>query len=318
MRSIQSLLHSQRSSSTQSSSNHRLKYLTTSTKHELPIVSSSTSKQRELILSKTDDDFEKSKTNEEEELYLEETKEEEKDALRTIYEHTSDDLELSLPRNQKGCDLYNCSKEVIEAVDCLIRLKRKTRKRIDGSDFFKAGKGDGCWEVFYAPHIERLSKPFGVKAKPLRYTMRGLEIVSDVSLTTNRPFETQSWWCASGNFTTDASADEDVDVVRLKFDDFWVSLGSEIPTTSPNDSFGDEADVFDKIVKRLGTIGFIESLGNFPVLYFNEDVCVFRFPPLRSNIAARRIARTSGGSFDCDHEDEDNSLDTHKSYINLS
>lgn len=236
--------------------------------------------------------------------------EKEKRALQIILASTDDALDLSLPRNTKGCDLYERSKQVDDAVETLVKLKRNGKKMS-----LSNGKADGVWEVFYAPHIERLSRPIGVKAKPLRYTIEKNRIVSDVSLTTNKPFETQSWWCASGSFT-DSEKNPGKEEVLLKFTDFWVSLGSELPTTSPNETPG-EADEFDKIVKKLGTIGFIEQLGAFPVLYYSEDVCVFRFPPLQSNIAARRVAKLSEWE-EYEELEEDNSLDTHRSYLNAS
>jgi hypothetical protein len=202
--------------------------------------------------------------------------------------------------------LYERSKQVDDAVETLVKLKRNGKKMS-----LSNGKADGVWEVFYAPHIERLSRPVGVKAKPLRYTIEKNRIVSDVSLTTNKPFETQSWWCASGSLKESASEKEEV---SLKFTDFWVSLGAELPTTSPNET--GEADTFDKMVQKLGTVGFIEQLGAFPVLYYSDDVCVFRFPPLQSNIAARRVAKLS--DWEEEELEEDNSLDTHRSFLNAS
>jgi hypothetical protein len=239
--------------------------------------------------------------------------EKEKRALQIILDSTDDKLDLALPRNGKGCDLYERSKAVDDAVETLVALNRVDKKSAKSS--LLNGQADGVWEVFYAPHIERLSRPVGVKAKPLRYTLEKNRIVSDVSLTTNKPFETQSWWCASGSFT-DSEKNPGKEEVLLKFTDFWVSLGSELPTTSPNETPG-EADEFDKIVKKLGTIGFIEQLGAFPVLYYSEDVCVFRFPPLQSNIAARRVAKLSEWE-EYEELEEDNSLDTHRSYLNAS
>lgn len=232
--------------------------------------------------------------------------EKEKRALQIILASTDDALDLSLPRNTKGCDLYERSKQVDDAVETLVNLKRNGKKMS-----LSNGKADGVWEVFYAPHIERLSRPVGVKAKPLRYTLEKNRIVSDVSLTTNKPFETQSWWCASGSLKESASEKEEV---SLKFTDFWVSLGAELPTTSPNET--GEADAFDKMVQKLGTVGFIEQLGAFPVLYYSDDVCVFRFPPLQSNIAARRVAKLS--DWEEEELEEDNSLDTHRSFLNAS
>ena len=92
----------------------------------------------------------------------------EKRALQTILDATDDSLDLSLPCNMKGCDLYDRSKEVDDAVETLVSLNRVDRV---GAESILSGQADGVWEVFYAPHIERLSRPVRVKAKPLRYTL---------------------------------------------------------------------------------------------------------------------------------------------------
>ena len=46
---------------------------------------------------------------------------------------------------------------------------------------------------------------------------------------------------------------------------------------------------WDKVITALGRVGFLEGLAKFPVLYVDEDLTVFRFPPLGVNIAARRM-----------------------------
>jgi len=58
----------------------------------------------------------------------------------------------------------------------------------------------------------------------------------------------------------------------------------------------DEATVWDKIVSALGRIGFIEGQAQFPVLYVDKDLTVFRFPPLGVNIAAHRIQQPSANA----------------------
>jgi hypothetical protein len=40
--------------------------------------------------------------------------------------------------------------------------------------------GQGTWEVFHAPHIARLSAALGARFQPIRYTLRGKEIISNV------------------------------------------------------------------------------------------------------------------------------------------
>lgn len=48
----------------------------------------------------------------------------------------------------------------------------------------------------------------------------------------------------------------------------------------------------DAVVGALGRAAFFPRFAVFPVLYLddNDGVAVFRFPPLSSNIAVRRLA----------------------------
>jgi hypothetical protein len=46
--------------------------------------------------------------------------------------------------------------------------------------------------------------------------------------------------------------------------------------------------VFPGFVQAAGSAGFVEQIGKFPVLYLDEDTCVFAFPPLRVEILARK------------------------------
>ena len=43
------------------------------------------------------------------------------------------------------------------------------------------------------------------------------------------------------------------------------------------------------MIGALGRAGFFPQFAVFPVLYLDEDMAVFRFPPLNSNIAVRKV-----------------------------
>ena len=43
------------------------------------------------------------------------------------------------------------------------------------------------------------------------------------------------------------------------------------------------------MVGVLGRAAFFPRFAKFPVLYLDEDLAVFQFPPLQSNIAVRRM-----------------------------
>lgn len=82
--------------------------------------------------------------------------------------------------------------------------------------------------------------------------------------------------------------DQSMDIV---FEKFWVDMGAENLRKSIDEpSRGDEVqDRWDSLISWMGRLGFIRPLAVFPVLYFDEDLCVFRFPPLASNIAVTKL-----------------------------
>lgn len=81
--------------------------------------------------------------------------------------------------------------------------------------------------------------------------------------------------------------DKSMDIV---FDKFWVDQGAD----NLRKSIDDPAlrDRGDHLVTAVGRLGFIRPLAVFPVLYMDEDMAVFRFPPLASNIAITKLQQT--------------------------
>lgn len=123
--------------------------------------------------------------------------------------------------------------------------------------------------------------------KPLRYTISNTctRLRSDVRVSS--PAGTV-WFCADGavELRSDATS---VDVV---FDTFWYRSGNVDAPAEPNPfTSGAPVSPLDAAVNALGKLFFFRGLAVFPVLFLSEDaqLCVFRFPPLSSNICARRL-----------------------------
>lgn len=181
-------------------------------------------------------------------------------------------------------DLYAATSATAEAVQQLVHAGV-----MNGAAASFAGS-DGVWEVFYAPHIQGLSTTFaGVKFRPLRYTIsqNGTVLRSDVRYSSSL---FGSGWLSSEGTIKAAESNARVDLV---FESFWVKGGGNDDDPSPGNPVRDSGgnlSVVDALVNAVGRAGFISQLAVFPVLYFNQEagVCVFRFPPLRSNIATRR------------------------------
>lgn len=76
----------------------------------------------------------------------------------------------------------------------------------------------------------------------------------------------------------------------IEFDKFWVDMGADnLRGSIEAPSSGAVQDRWDNLISWMGRLGFIRPLAIFPVLYLDEDLCVFRFPPLASNIAVTKL-----------------------------
>ena len=136
-------------------------------------------------------------------------------------------------------------------------------------------------QVFYAPHIVRLSKPLGINFD-IQYRLSGSSLASNVHYSSK--IFGSGWLNAAGSLTADGP-----DAVKIRFDQFWVDADAKLrPELAQDDA---TAKWFDRVISSLGRVMFFEQLAAFPVLYLDSDLAVFRFPPLQSNIAVCRVTR---------------------------
>ncbi|KAK3262409.1 hypothetical protein CYMTET_28731 [Cymbomonas tetramitiformis] len=185
-----------------------------------------------------------------------------------------------------GCDLLAATPEIEAAVKKLIELGEA-----EGHAERSLIEGDGVWEVFYMPHIRRIAEPLGVKVQPLRYSILDGKITSDVGY--SAPV-VGAGWLNSGGEVKQANDEQ----VQILFDTFWVGKPSQEPRGNPFTQAQDSQSVeeqrisaLDSVINAVGKQGFLPSFSYFPVLYFSADegVCIFKFPPLNSAIAAYRL-----------------------------
>lgn len=159
--------------------------------------------------------------------------------------------------------------------------------RVDGG-ISNAVRGDGKWEVFCAPHIQRLAVPLGVRFAPLSYDIRDGKIRSDVR---HRGIVPDGWLSASGTVIAGREMEAEGKArpsCVIQFDKFWIGAGltQDEPRDFPR---GEEASAVDRAIDALGNAGFLDAFAKFPVLFYDEKegLVIFQFPPLASNICAR-------------------------------
>jgi len=181
-----------------------------------------------------------------------------------------------------GASLYSADVETAELVGELVGAFDP-----GGAGAESLRVGEGTWEVFYAPHIRSLSRwLFGTEFAPLRYRL-WKDDGGVYRLTSHAryhgPILGDGWLSASGTIRVGEQDSE----LLLHFDQFWVDGPGESPRAELP---GGGGSAQDQSVSALGRLGFVPPLARFPVRYLDPDLSVFRFPPLRSDIAIRRVA----------------------------
>lgn len=181
-----------------------------------------------------------------------------------------------------GAKLLQATPEVNAAVETLIQAGAAGGLAAESLE-----KGAGVWEVFYMPHIRRIAEPLGLDFCPLRYTITpNGDILSDVQYAF--PIVGKGWLSSSGVVRQKNEND-----IKLHFDSFWVGEKEEgVPRPNPIVGSSEEVTPIDNLINQVGKAAFLEDMATFPVLYFspNAEICIFKFPPLNSAIAAYKVS----------------------------
>jgi len=176
----------------------------------------------------------------------------------------------------EGHTNVNPSPRMTAAVDALIASNTNTQM---AADTFRLGQG--TWEVFDAPHIRTLSALMFTEFEPIRYVLDGEFMSSNVKY--KLPIGGgDGWLSASGSLTALGR-----DSLTLHFDRFWVDRGSTPLRPIISQRQADKG--WDGFITNIGRLTFFDNLATFPVLYVDEELTVFKFPPLNVKIAARRV-----------------------------
>ena len=151
-------------------------------------------------------------------------------------------------------------------------------------DSLLAGRGY-TWVVVSAPHIEAGERILSTKFSPILYTLSEDGSTFASSVRYENAIFGKGWLSASGTCEAD---DEDPRTLVVDFNAFWWDRGGERSDLRPSLS-REVANATDSLITALGRLGFVKGLSKFPVLAVAEDRAVFRFPPLSSDIAIRRL-----------------------------
>ncbi|PNH12857.1 hypothetical protein TSOC_000219 [Tetrabaena socialis] len=114
----------------------------------------------------------------------------------------------------EGCDTYN-GESFEPAVKQLIAENPTAQP---GSE--SVALGQGTWQVFYAPHIARMSSALGTKFDPIQYRLSGSMLVSNVRFSNSVIGD--GWLSAGGSMCRKYD-----DSVEITFDRFWVDVGGD-------------------------------------------------------------------------------------------
>ncbi|GIL79785.1 hypothetical protein Vretimale_12411 [Volvox reticuliferus] len=143
--------------------------------------------------------------------------------------------------------------------------------------------GQGTWQVFYAPHIFKLSSAMATKFQPIQYRLSGNSLVANVKY--SNPLLGEGWLSAGGTMARKYD-----DAVEVAFDRFWMDMGADSLRADLPPDASSSLLTADGIIGALGRAAFFPQLAVFPVLYLDNDLAVFKFTPLDSPIAVHRVA----------------------------
>lgn len=194
--------------------------------------------------------------------------------------------------------------------------------------FKSLSAGQGTWQVFHAPHIESMSSFMGVKFNPIRYHLEGNALISNVkfevpflgtgwlsasgtmdmknaddgeskhtSFYTTCPAQHPPLCTCIYNIASPPVCTHLFKLprfpnllyetpVEIHFDKFWIDMGDRLRSQVAE---ADIQDPISKTIMQLGRASFFPQFATFPVLYLDQDFCVFKFPPLNTSIAVRRV-----------------------------
>jgi len=187
-----------------------------------------------------------------------------KDAKKVLMDHTDG-------FGRGPWDIYNVPKDVLNAMDVLIE-DGKTKGTYEGTE----SAWNGTWRLLYAPHLVVLSTLFLSKIDVSYDFQKGSSIQANVKY--RSPVFQKGWLNSSGGIGLPQPKK-----AMVSFDKFWVDVGEmDKPMSGEN---------LNPAINFLGKILFFETIATFPVLYLDKDICIFRFPPLFSNLCARRSNR---------------------------
>jgi|TARA_B110000967_G_scaffold181721_1_gene199101 hypothetical protein len=196
-----------------------------------------------------------------------------------------------------GCDLYKATPEVTAAVRTMV-----ASKRVDGMTTNEVlDCADGVWEVFDMPHVRKISTPLQVGFVPVRYTIAGRKLRSDVRFTVPAGYANAGrsgkglgggWLSAAGGVKMSTKRN---DAVQLSFTSFWVAKDGDKPRDPPRSKLSSpelRLSPADEFVDTIGKSVFLPELANFPLHFFDNEkgLCVFEFQALESFVACKRVA----------------------------
>ena len=78
-------------------------------------------------------------------------------------------------------------------------------------------------------------------------------------------------------------------VCRVRWDNiWWNTITEEEGGSLPALQADKERHILPDLIQRIGTKGFVEEFSKFPVLFLDDDFCVFEFSAFGTKICAER------------------------------
>ncbi|CAM9975587.1 unnamed protein product [Choristocarpus tenellus] len=169
--------------------------------------------------------------------------------------------------------------EVESALAALLFAKNASTFIHEGDVASEYDRWLGQWVVCHAPHIVTLGKLL-LTSFNVEYNFHPGGRMSSFSQYQSTLFG-RGWLNADGRVAIQPGGK----AVRVVFERFWWDIGQcEQPTVSPP-----KKDTVGNLVQTLGSLLFFEGISVFPVVYLDEDLCVFEFSATGTLVVAQRL-----------------------------
>lgn len=149
------------------------------------------------------------------------------------------------------------------------------------SNAFTKDRTDTTWKIIYAPHISVLQKVLFTK-----FTVYYKFLSDQNSIESNVHYKSKlfgtGWLNTAGKYQITPDG-----VCKLRWNNIWWDVRSV--EQGPSALVNTSEHVLPRVIQGFGETAFVESVSMFPLIYLDDDLCIFDFKLLGTRISATLV-----------------------------